>query len=173
MIFLGRYTGLIGFILFGFCAGSITGCGKPGMVGVYPEYPPVVRKVFSLFPDFVKVDTLMPTFRWQPLTIAPIDQSTQQETGRIENITYEIRIWRTVSTDTDKLVYARDQLTATEHRLEKPLEPGTQYLWSVRAHFEIDGRNRMTEWTMVGYLLRNEPVPNDSCLRFRTPLKEG
>lgn len=40
---------MIGFIVAGLCAGSITGCGKPGMVGAYPEYPPVVRKVLFLF----------------------------------------------------------------------------------------------------------------------------
>jgi len=160
---------LIVLLIAGLWAGAISGCGKPSLVGLYPEYPPLVRKRFSLFADFVRVDSLTPTFRWKPLILAAVDPSDSQGYISIQNATYEIRVWRTVSTGTGKLVYARKQLTATVHRLEKPLEPGTNYLWSVRAHFEIDGRSRMTEWTMAGYLLRSEAVPNDSCLRFKTP----
>jgi hypothetical protein len=122
----------------------------------------------SLQTDFVEVDTLTPTFRWQPLAIR-IDSPADQEPARIENITYEIRIWRTVSSDAGKLVYQRSRLTATEHHVEHALDYGTRYLWSVRAHFAIDGKNRTTEWTLAGYLLRSDSVPNDSCLRFKTP----
>lgn len=155
-----------------FWAGAISGCSKPAVVGLYPEYPPVVRKRFSLLADFVEIDTLTPTFRWKPLTIAPTDSSTHRISDRIDHVTYEIRIWRTVASNTGKLVYARERLTATEHRLERPLNPGTRYYWSVRANFEVEGRRRTTEWTLAGYTLRNEAVPNASCLRFKTPLKE-
>jgi hypothetical protein len=70
-----------------------------------------------------------------------------------------------------KLAYMREQLTATDHRLEQPLDPGTRYYWSVRGHFEIDGQARTTEWTLAGFLLRSDSVPNESCLRFKTPEK--
>lgn len=162
-------TRLIGCAIVFLCSTGLTACGKPSVVGLHPEYPPVVRKSFSLRADFVTVDTLTPTFRWQPLKILSNDQSTEKGVGIIENITYEIRIWRMVPTELGKLVYMRRNLTSTMHRLEIPLEPDIRYLWSVRAHFEIDGRNRLTEWTMAGYPLRNESVPNDSCLRFQTP----
>jgi hypothetical protein len=74
-----------------------------------------------------------------------------------------------ISGDDDKLVYQREKLTATEHRAEQPLDPGSRYYWRVRVHFEIDGVDRTTEWALAGYLLRSEAVPNDSCLRFKTP----
>lgn len=148
----------------------VAGCGKPAVVGLHPDHPPVARKGLSLLTDFVEVDTLTPTFRWQPLTVS-VDPSSGQEPARVDNITYEIRIWRTVSSDGGKLVYKRGQLTATEHRLEQPLDPGTRYYWSVRGHFDIEGQNRTTEWTMAGYLLRSDSVPNESCLRFKTPEK--
>ena len=150
------------------CAVVIAGCGKPAVVGLYPKAPPVSRTGLSLLLDFVEVDTLTPTFSWQPLAIRA-DRKTAMEPARIENITYEIRIWRVIRRDGDKLVYLAEKLTTTEHRLEQPLDPDTRYYWSVRAHFEIDGRKRTTEWTLAGYLLRNEAVPNDSCLRFKTP----
>ena len=144
------------------------GCGRPSIVGLHPDEPPVTRKGMSLQTDFVEVDTLKPTFRWHPLTIGA-DPPVDQETLRIDNITYEIRIWRTVSSDAGKLVYQRRRLTTTEHHLEQALNYGTRYYWSVRAHFDIDGKKRTSEWTLAGYLLRSDSVPNDSCLRFKTP----
>ena len=152
------------------CLGAviIAGCGKPAIVGLHPDAPPVMRKGMSLQTDFVEIDTLQPTFRWHPLAIGT-DLPGDQASVRIDNITYEIRIWRTVSSDAGKLVYQRTQLTTTEHQLEHALDYATRYYWSVRAHFDIDGKNRTTEWTLAGYLLRSDSVPNDSCLRFKTP----
>jgi hypothetical protein len=146
----------------------IAGCGKPSIVGLHPDEPPATKKGMSLQTDFVEVDTLKPTFRWHPLTIGT-EPPEDPDSARIDNITYELRIWRTVSSDEGKLVYQRQKLTTTAHRLEHALEYGTRYYWSVRAHFDIDGKNRTTEWTLAGYLLRSDSVPNDSCLRFKTP----
>ena len=160
---------LIAFLGTWLCAGALTGCGQTSVVGLRPEYPPVVRKGFSLFADFVEVDTLTPTFRWQPLSAALAEPSLPDASGRFEDVTYEIRIWRTVWSDPGKLVYARANLASPAHRLETPLAPATRYLWSVRAHLTIDGRRRTSEWSMAGDLLRDEAVPNDSCLRFETP----
>jgi hypothetical protein len=153
-------------------AGTQAGCGKPAMVGLRPDYPPVERKWYSLHAEFVEVDTVTPTFRWQPFHIVIVDPSTPAEDAHVDNVTYEIRIWQTVTGNNGKLVYTRKQLNAAEHRMEQPLNPGTRYYWSVRAHFEINGLHRITEWTLAGYLLRSETVPNDSCLRFMTPLEE-
>lgn len=153
-------------------AGAVTGCGKPAMVGLRPDYPPVERKWHALLAEFVEVDSLTPTFRWQPLDRVIMDPSVPCENASTESVTYEIRIWRTVTRGAGKLVYAKSQLTAPEHRLERPLDPGTRYYWSVRAHLAINGRLRVTEWALAGYLLRGEAVPNDSCLRFTTPANE-
>jgi hypothetical protein len=148
-----------------------TGCQGAIMVGLHPEYPPVEIKTFSLYAEYVEVDTLQPTFRWQPLKIprkegaavpAPADK-------KIENITYELRIWHITALKSGKQVYARDGLTDAYHRVEMPLQPDTRYLWSVRAHFRLNGRPRTIEWSLAGYALRNEAVPNESCLRFQTP----
>ena len=146
----------------------IAGCGKPSIVGLHPDEPPATKKGMSLQTDFVEIDTLKPTFRWHPLAIGT-DLPEDQGSARIDRITYEIRIWRTVSSDAGKLVYQRTQLTTTAHQLEQALDYGTRYYWSVRAHFDIDGKNRTTEWTLAGYLLRSDSVPNESCLRFKTP----
>lgn len=169
-----RWPGwMICLILAGVLAAGGTGCGKPALVGLTPEYPVARKKWHSLVAEFVEVDSLTPTFRWQPLDIALVAPSHPVEHAHVDHVRYEIRIWQTVTNSTGKLVYVQDRLTATEHRITRPLSPGTRYFWSVRAHFEVNGRHRMTEWALAGYLLRSETVPNESCLRFKTPSEEG
>jgi hypothetical protein len=148
----------------------LTACQGARIVGLVPVYPPVEIKTFSLYGDFVEVDSLQPTFQWQPFTlsgVAAADKTSGSE--EIEDITYEIRIWKTAAGAVDKLIYERRDLLEAYHRIEKPLEPGTRYFWSVRPHFRLNGYPRTIEWSLAGYTLRNEAVPNESCLRFQTP----
>ncbi|WP_319524534.1 hypothetical protein [uncultured Desulfosarcina sp.] len=163
---------LLWLIVAGLLAAAATGCGKSALIGLVPEYPVVRKQWYSLVTEFVEVDSLTPTFRWQPLDIARIVPLHPMERVQVDHVRYEIRIWQTVIKSTGKLVYVQDRLDATEHRITRPLSPGTRYYWSVRAHFEVNGEHRMTEWTLAGYLLRSETVPNESCLRFQTPLEE-
>ena len=142
----------------------LSGCGSVSVVGLHPEYPPVEKKTFAKYSEFVEVDSLQPTFQWQPFP-RPEDDFAD----RVQDVTYELRIWTTVIGPSGKLRYARDGLKLPAHKLEKPLKPSTQYLWSVRARFIIDGGLRLTEWGMAGIPLRNEAVPNLSCFRFKTP----
>jgi len=163
---------LLWLIVAGVLAAAATGCGKPALVGLIPEYPVVRKQWYSLVTEFVEVDSLTPTFRWQPLDITLVAPLHPMERVQVDHVSYEIRIWQTVIKNTGKLVYVQDRLAATEHRITRPLSPGTRYYWSVRAHFEVNGERRMTEWTLAGYLLRSETVPNESCLRFQAPLEE-
>jgi hypothetical protein len=148
----------------------ITSCGGVPIVGLHPEYPPVEKGTFALFSDFVLVDSLQPTFRWQPFP-RPEDRSEDKSgrLNRIQDVTYELRIWRLNPGKSGKLYYAREGLNLTHHKLEEPLEPSTKYLWSIRAHFMLDGNPRTIEWGLAGKTLRDEAVPNKSCFRFRTP----
>lgn len=140
------------------------GCGGMRVVGLHPEYPPLEKGTFSLFAEFVPVDSLQPVLRWQPF---PDPQSPQPE--QVTDVTYELRIWDGMSRAENKLKYTREELTAPEHRVEEPLDPSTRYLWSVRAKFLLAGIPRLTEWGMAGLTLRSETVPNPSCFRFETP----
>jgi hypothetical protein len=148
----------------------VASCGREPVTGLIPKYPPVKVKSFSLFSEFVEVDSLRPTFQWQPFlpsAIAPFKEIAITEA--IENITYELRIWRTAAGELSKLVYERRDLKSPCHRLETSLSPDTRYYWSVRAHFKLNGRPCLTQWSLAGYALLNEAVPNVSCLRLRTP----
>jgi len=141
------------------------GCGGVPVVGLHPEYPPLEKKTFALFSEFVPVDSLRPTFRWQPFPGA-VDPGVES----VQHVTYELRIWEAARGMPTKLKYARAGLELPVHRLEEPLDPSTRYLWSVRARFVVGERPRLTEWSMAGLTLRNETVPNLSCFRFETPV---
>ena len=147
----------------------VTGCGTP-KVGLQAQYPPVKKGMFALWGKFIEVDSLQPTLRWEPFPRQE-DRDADQEgvLSGIEVITYELRIWKTITASAGELAYARGRLTLPYHKLEEPLEPSTKYLWSVRSHFMLNGKPRTIEWGLAGYLLRGEVVPNPSCFRFKTP----
>ena len=46
-----------------------------------------------------------------------------------------------------EVVYSRERLVDAWHTLDAPLEPSSDYFWSVRAHFVQDGKQRVTEWS--------------------------
>lgn len=157
-----KLHGLSIYILFALAI--LSGCGGVTVVGLHPKYPPLEKKAFATHCEFVEVESLQPTFQWQPFP-RPSDDFAD----RIQDVTYELRIWTTTQGPSGKLRYSRDGLKLPSHKLEKPLEPSIQYLWSVRARFTIDGNSRVTEWGMAGLPLRNEAIPNLSCFRFKTP----
>lgn len=163
-----RMRALSSFIVM---AITIFGCANgPPVVGLIPEYPPVEVKIFSLHAEFIEIDSLQPTMRWQPFS--PSLYTNEEGTDpaeTFEDVTYEVRIWRTIAGEQKRLAYGRRDLKTPEHRLETPLLPDTRYFWSVRAHFKLNGHPRTTEWSLAGYALLDTVVPNASCLRFKTP----
>jgi hypothetical protein len=134
------------------------------VVGLRPVYPPLEKKAFALYAEAVEVDSFQPVFRWQPLSGAD-----ERLAGKVHHLTYELRVWKTIPGQLGQLVYARTGLESPDHELTEALEPSRNYLWSVRAHFVINDRLRVSEWGLAGLPLRNEAVPNQSCFRFRTP----
>jgi hypothetical protein len=159
-----RWQASLILVLFGF----VTGCGTP-KVGLQPEYPPLKKGMFALWGEFIQVDSLQPTLRWQAFPRQEDrDADEKGHLNRIGDVTYEIRIWKTMTASSGELVYDRERLTLPYHKLEEPLEPSNKYLWSVRSHFLLDGHPRTIEWGLAGFLLRDETVPNPSCFRFKT-----
>jgi hypothetical protein len=142
------------------------GCGI-AVVGLRPAYPPLQKKAFAIYPNFVEVDSLQPTFYWQQFPRPKDDLA-----GKVQDVTYEFSIWRMTPGESGKLRYARSGLKSPYHKVEEPLEPSSKFFWSVRARFLIDGHGRVTEWGLAGIPLRNEAVPNQSCFRFQTPARQ-
>jgi hypothetical protein len=44
-------------------------------------------------------------------------------------------------------VLERRGIEGTSYRPEQPLAPDSEYVWSVRARFELDGNQRTTRWS--------------------------
>jgi hypothetical protein len=86
------------------------------------------------------IDTLQPTLRWEPF--------------QGSDVTYDLIIWRSTSDGNSRgiqpteLIYGRTALSEAFHRLETPLQPDTDYQWTVRARYTNAGQTRITGWTM-------------------------
>jgi hypothetical protein len=82
-----------------------------------------------------ETDTRQPALQWLPL---------EGQAAR-----YDLRVWRAEDGVPAELVYERERLPEPQHQLETRLEPDTEYLWSIRAHFEVDGQPRRTPWSEI------------------------
>ena len=70
--------------------------------------------------------------------------------------------------------YDRQGLPHPRHRLEEPLEPSTEYFWSIRVRFKLDGELRLTQWAALSHNWKRDgssklafSVPSHH--RFKTP----
>lgn len=186
-----RTTGLLTMMALGLLAG----CGiKAPVSGFRPVFPELTTS-FKGALTWSKVDSLQPTLRWEPFPgsdepslgdfrrdvkpFVPVDPSA------VRDLTYELRIWRVENGVPREVVYERKGIQASSHRLERPLEPNTKYYWSVRARFEVDGKFRVSEWSMSTHPCIYYPdlfhcgnrevarlrgmIPSINYYRFKTP----
>lgn len=143
----------------------MTGCTSVSVYGLRPLEPPARDQ-------FVKVESLQPTLRWEPFPNAK-DQEADHEhvLSRIRNVTYDMEIFRAGEEDHPvELVYVRVGLPEPSHTVEDPLQPSAKYFWTVRARFELDGLTRVSPW---GRFRRpgttHAVVPSRLYFRLRAP----
>lgn len=108
-----------------------------------------------------KVAATCGSIRWLPNT---------KPKARFSNVRYELLIAREENMGPGTTVYQRSGLIAPEHTIDTSLLPDSRYFWTVRAHFELDGRLRATEGgaTRVD-ALGGVTAPSIHCYRFRKP----
>jgi hypothetical protein len=155
-------------------------CAPGAVIGLRPEYPPIGELYRDAGYDFVEVDSLQPTFRWEAFPRKQ-DLAADKEgvLGGLTAVSYDLQIWRAGYTFQypAERVYAKQELTETSHRIEGPLTPGTRYSWTVRARFLINGEPRVTEWAMYEWedarVRRpfDEIFPSPRYFRFVTPTR--
>ncbi len=110
---------------------GLVGCATPHVVT--PIYPKVGNPMSP-----ATVDSLLPTLKWQAL-----------DSG---DATYDLVIYESLTTKEGKKalgreVYYRKGLAGTEHRLEEPLKPDTEYYWSVR----VRKGDTVSKWATYDY----------------------
>jgi hypothetical protein len=102
----------------------------------------------STKPITPKADSLQPKLVWA--AFPTVQQRQLDKSGRLDNIsniTYELKIWKMERDFPTELVYYRQGLNESSHKVESYLEPSTKYCWCVRARFEFGGHYRTTAWT--------------------------
>ena len=136
-----------------FCVVLLSGVGcstsQPAVFGLRPVYPMATG-------NYARVDSLRPTLRWERFP-RPADIRAGKDgwLDRTRNVTYDLRIWRSERDASEArlfpgdLVYSRNGLPESAHRVESPLTRDTKYVWTIRARFELDGKPRATEWGML------------------------
>jgi hypothetical protein len=148
----------------------LCGCGPPPVAVGLRVDSPTGPLGSSGSPNLV--DSLQPTLRWATLDVAGL----RIDPVRAQKVTYEVKVWSVEARrGPPTLVYSRAGLTTPQHRVETPLEPGSPYAWTVRAHFELDGAPRVTRWS--GHVIKHpveqigehlEPTPQLGYHVFRT-----
>lgn len=170
------------------------GCAVQTTVsGFRPVYPESTHSFGNPAPDILdwtKVDSLQPTLRWQPFPGEhqrfPGGQVTpfvELDPASVRDVSYDLRIWTVRKRTPGDLAYEVDGLKEPSHKLERPLKPDTEYYWSVRAQFNLDGQRRVSEWSLSqipcppfyglecarGVARKSGRIPPLNHYRFKTP----
>ena len=99
---------------------------------------------------FVRVASLRPTLQWESFPTEDDRRADPEELlSRIRNVSYELKIFAAEHEFPAGLVYVRRGLSAPSHTLDTWLKPSTNYFWTVRTRFELDGRTRVTPWGRI------------------------
>lgn len=107
-----------------------------------------IYQYFGLEPESIDVVSLQPTLQWESFPRDSDIERAPEEMGRVKNVRYDLAIYQPGRVGArSELVYSRNGLLNNEHTIETPLDPDTAYAWTVRARFELDGRQRVTEWS--------------------------
>jgi hypothetical protein len=105
-----------------------------GLKPIYPEFKPKFEREL---PEASPV----PTLRWEAFP------------GK--NVTYDLRIWRAanflspLNISNGELVCEQENLLEPSYTVEEPLGSSRVYVWSVRAHFDVDGIRKVTQWSRM------------------------
>jgi hypothetical protein len=127
-------------------------------------------KLIGPYFEWKTVSSLQPTLRWQRFPRDSDVRAAPAEMGRVKNVRYDLVIAREHELAPAEIVYRRNGLSSPEHHLATPLAPDTGYFWTVRARFELDGRERVTEWGTTDYIVRDRLTsPSRFSYRFKTP----
>jgi hypothetical protein len=130
---------------------SLAGCAPAGLAGLAPINPP--------WPGYPSVH---PELQWEPLTAGERDPRFT-----IEDVRYDLRVY-----DGRSMIYSVEGLTAPRHRIDMDLRRDTDYWWTVRARFRLNGAPRRTDWIQSDEF-RNREARIAPVVDRYVPLKIG
>ena len=117
---------------------TILGCTHVSYQGLKAISPEVAQEHLPSYNTVV--ESLQPKLTWSP--------------SKEANATYDLAILSTNETflngtTGDKVVYQREGLSSSSHKVEVPLTPNSIYIWKVR---ERNG-NMLSDWSKYSYFL--------------------
>jgi hypothetical protein len=144
----------------------------PVLQGLDPSAPRLKYSFFSYFPN---IDNLQPTFAWQAFPRELDIKRVPEQMNRVKDVRYDLVIAGEQNNFPGEIIYRRDGLTQNSHQLEISLSPGEHYYWTVRARFELDDRQQLTEWstTDINNYYKTIDVPNQYSFQFKTSKKNA
>ncbi len=143
--------------------------------GLAPKEPPTRGqltgdKIFGDLFEWAPVNSLRPTFRWQAFPREGDRAMASEEMLAVRNVRYDLVIARERNMTPGEIVYRHQGLPQNSHTLTKSLKADTRYFWSVRARFELNGRERVTEWGALDLIAHERlTAPSTGSYRFKTP----
>jgi len=111
---------------------------------------------------------LSPLLSWQSFPRESDIGADVQDLKRVKNVSYELVVGSGDNGETPDMFYRVKGLTETSHKLPMRLNPNTRYFWSVRARFELNGRQRVTDWA-TSCPFEQQLVVGAQIYRFYTP----
>lgn len=122
----------------------------------------------ALEPKDNKADDLAPLLSWQKFPRESDLKAVPEDMKKVKNVRYELFVATGDNGETPDVVYRAEDLKETSHKLSIGLNPNTRYFWSVRARFDLNGRQRVTEWASYCPFGR-QLVVGGRIYRFYTP----
>lgn len=142
--------------------------------GLLPEAPRPRRTWTSWLPlpkaRWRYIDTAQPQFAWEAFPRERDRARAPEAMSRVTDVRYDLVVSRVQDNAPAEVVLRREGLAEPRFLAPVPLAAGARYLWSVRARFTLDGRERVTEWsdTAPGGFPA-QVAPTRSSYRFRVP----
>lgn len=122
---------------------------RANVCGILPiAAPDAVTHVGTGAQVTVKVDSVTPRLAWTERPAASsVPAAGPPASVPAEDLRYDLRIFEEFDWGPGDLVYERDGLTGSEHRVEGALKRATMYFWTVRVRYTVDGEPRATRWS--------------------------
>ena len=118
-----------------------------GLAAVYPKNAVSFRTNYLVHDSsWISIDSLQPTLRWQSFPRDVDRTAAPAVMERVSDVRYDVLITEAIGLAPGPVVVAAGGIATNSYRLEVQLKPGRKYFWTVRARFELDGRQRVTEW---------------------------
>ncbi len=132
---------------------STGGLPRGEVCGLKPIAPPSLYRFGPYESGPSHVDSLKPRLVWESFPRRKdVEDDTTNILARVSEVRYDLRIWKNEHGGPGDIVYERTGLAlaamdgTVDHTMETPLAARNSYLWSVRARFKLDGKERVTRW---------------------------